>query len=103
MAIMAIIKWAALAAVGAIAFPSVAFAGPLGDRLHHQDQRIYTGVETGSLTYGEYKRLERREDSIQAQRARDLRDGGGLTRYERFKLNQRLNQQSHRIYKQKHD
>jgi hypothetical protein len=103
MAIMSHIKWAVLGVMGAIAFPAVAFAGPLGDRLHHQDQRIYTGVENGSLTYGEYKRLEHRGDSIQAQRARDIRDGRGLTAHERLKLNQRLNHQSHQIYKQKHD
>ncbi len=100
---MANIKWAVLGALGAIAFPAVAFAGPLGDRLRHQDKRIYSGVENGSLTYQEYRNLERREAFIRAQRARDIRDGGGLTAHERVRLNQRLNHQSHQIYKQKHD
>jgi hypothetical protein len=87
----------------AITFPTVAAAGPLQTRLNHQDKRMYEGVENGSLTFHEYQKLENREDAIQAQRAKDLRDGGGLTPFEAFKLNWRLNQQSQRIYQQKHD
>jgi hypothetical protein len=87
----------------AIAFPTIASAGPLQNRLNHQNKRIYNGVQNGSLSLKEYQRLEHREDAIQAQRAKDIRDGGGLTPLEAFKLNWRLNQQSHRIYQQKHD
>jgi peptidoglycan hydrolase CwlO-like protein len=86
-----------------IAFPTVASAGPLANRLHNQDQRIYNGTKNGSLTYQEYQRLEKRADAIQAQRARDIRDGGGLTAYESLKLDRKLDRQSHRIYQQKHD
>jgi hypothetical protein len=89
--------------VGIIAFPTVASAGPLLNRLENQNQRIYKGSQNGSLTYNEYKRLENREDAIQARRARDIRDGGGLTPYEAIKLDRKLNRQSHRIYRQKHD
>jgi hypothetical protein len=88
---------------GVIAFPTVASAGPLLNRLENQDRRIYEGSRNGSLTYNEYKRLENRADLIQAQRARDIRDGGGLTYHEAIKLNRELNRQSHRIYQQKHD
>jgi hypothetical protein len=88
---------------GILAFPTVASAGPLLNRLENQDQRIYKGSQNGSLTYSEYKRLENRADAIQAQRARDIRDGGGLTPYEAIKLDRKLNRQSHRIYRQKHD
>jgi hypothetical protein len=88
---------------GAIAFPTVAAAGPLQNRLNHQDKRIYNGVQNGSLTTREYKNLERRDDAIQAQRARDIRDGGGLTPFEARKLNWKLDRQSYRIYQQKHD
>jgi hypothetical protein len=89
--------------VGIIAFPTVASAGPLLNRLENQDQRIYKGSQNGSLTYNEYQRLENRSDAIQAQRARDIRDGGGLTPYEAIKLDRKLNRQSHSIYRQKHD
>lgn len=88
---------------GIMVFPTVASAGPLLNRLENQDQRIYKGSQNGSLTYDEYKRLENRADAIQAQRARDIRDGGGLTPYEAIKLDRRLNRQSHRIYRLKHD
>jgi hypothetical protein len=88
---------------GVIFFPSVASAGPLLNRLENQDQRIYKGSQNGSLTYNEYKRLENRADAIQAQQARDIRDGGGLTPYEAIKLDWKLNRQSHLIYRQKHD
>jgi hypothetical protein len=94
---------AAVLIAGAIAFPSIASAGPLQTRLNHQDRRIYTGVQNGSLTLHEYRRLEHRGDVLQARRARDIRDGGGLTPREAFRLNRSLNQQSHRIYQQKHD
>jgi hypothetical protein len=88
---------------GAIAFPTIASAGPLQTRLNHQDRRIYAGVQNGSLNLHEYRRLEHRGDVLQARRARDLRDGGGLTPREALHLNRQLNQQSHQIYQQKHD
>jgi hypothetical protein len=100
---MKINLWIAAAIASIIAFPTVASAGTLAHRLENQDRRIYRGSQNGSLTYQEYQRLEHRSDAIQAQRARDLRDGGELTPYEAIKLDRMLNQQSRRIYKQKHD
>jgi hypothetical protein len=88
---------------GITVFPSVASAGPLLNRLENQNLRIYKGSQNGNLTYSEYKRLENRADAIQAQRARDIRDGGGLTPYEAIMLDRKINRQSHRIYQQKHD
>jgi hypothetical protein len=88
---------------GVIAFPTVASAGPLLNRLGNQDQRIYKGSQNDSLTYSEYKRLENRTDAIQTQRAIDIRDGGGLTHHEAIKLKRMLNRQSNRIYQLKHN
>ncbi len=88
---------------GIVAFPTVASAGPLLNRLENQDQRIYKGSQNSSLTYSEYKRLENRVDALQAQRAREIRDGGRLTHHEAIKLNQMLNRQSDRIYRLKHN
>jgi hypothetical protein len=96
-------QWVAPLIIGIVAFPTVASAGPLLNRLENQEQRIYKGSQNGSLTYNEYRRLENRTDAIQAQRARDIRDGGRLTPYEAIKLERKLDRQSHRIYRQKHD
>ena len=51
----------------------------------------------------EYRKLERYEDLIEAQRRRALRSGGKLTIAEKQQLNQRLDRQSERIYRDRHD
>ncbi len=87
----------------ALLVPTVAFAGPIQHREVNQQQRIYRGVQNGSLTGKEYRNLQRREQSIAAQRYRDVHDGDGLTAYERQRLNNRLDNTSHAIYRDKHD
>jgi hypothetical protein len=94
--------YAALCAA-ALLMPTVAFAGPILHREANQQQRIYKGVQNGSLTVREYRNLQRRERSIAAQRYRDVHDGGGLTHYERQRLNARLNNLSQDIYRYKHN
>jgi hypothetical protein len=94
--------YAALCAA-ALLMPAVAFAGPIQHREVNQQQRIYKGVQNGSLTGKEYRNLQRREQSIAAQRYRDVHDGGGLNRYERQRLNNRLDNTSQAIYRDKHD
>jgi hypothetical protein len=94
--------YAALCAA-ALLLPTVASAGPIVHRQVRQEQRIYQGVKNGSLTGKEYRNLQRREQSIAAQRYRDVHDGGGLNRYERQRLNNRLNNVSQAIYRDKHD
>ena len=87
----------------ALLMPTVAFAGPILHRQANQQHRIYKGVQNGSLTVKEYRNLQRREQSIAAQRYRDIHDGGGLSRYERQRLNARLNNLSLDIYRYKHN
>ncbi|MGA7952895.1 MAG: hypothetical protein WCA07_05170 [Gloeobacterales cyanobacterium] len=94
--------YAALCAT-ALLMPPVASAGPIRHRIVHQEQRIYQGVQNGSLTAKEYRNLQRREQSIAAQRYRDIHDGGGLNRYEQQHLNARQNNVSQAIYRDKHD
>jgi hypothetical protein len=94
--------YAALCAA-TLLLPTVASAGPIQHREAHQQQRIYEGVQNGSLTGKEYSNLQRREQSIAAQRYRDVHDGNGLTRNERLRLNNRLNNVSQAIYREKHD
>ncbi len=94
--------YAALCAA-TLLMPAVAYAGPIVHRQVHQEHRIYQGVKNGSISSKEYRNLQRREQSIAAQRYRDVHDGGGLTRYERQRLNNRLNNVSQAIYRDKHD
>jgi hypothetical protein len=43
---------------GVILLPLSAQAGPLQQRIGHQEQRIYQGVKNGSISPKEYKQLE---------------------------------------------
>jgi len=92
----------ATALLASLVAPLAANAGEVERRLHHETARIDQGVRNGSLTYGEYQRLDNEEDRIQAQRNRDLRDGR-LTRAEYRQLNREENRLSDRIYFEKHD
>jgi hypothetical protein len=83
--------------------PLAAQAGPIQNRINHQEQRIYSGVKHGSISPKEYRQIERREDRIEAARVRDIRGGGKLTQSEKNRLNHRLNKLSHTIYHDKHN
>ncbi len=92
------------ALLAAFVAPLAANAGEVQNRINNQNGRINAGVRNGSLTYGEYHRLDRSEDRIQAQRSRDLRNNGGhLTPGEYHSLNHRENNLSDRIYFDKHN
>ena len=86
-----------------LAFPTAASAGPLQNRLNRQDRRIFHGVQNGSISGKEYRRLDRRADKLQAKRYRNVRDGGGLTFREGVRLNRALNRQSKTIYRAKYN
>jgi hypothetical protein len=83
--------------------PLVAQAGQVQNRINNQERRIERGVKNGSISPQEYRRLDRRIDSIEAARSRDLRSGGKLTQTEKNRLNQRLNRTSRSIYHDKHN
>ena len=84
--------------------PLAANAGEVQNRINDQRGRINQGVRNGSLTGGEYNRLDRSENRIQAERNRDLRQNGGhLTAGEHQSLNRQENRQSRRIYFDKHN
>lgn len=56
------------------------------------------------MTYGEYRSVENHDRAINAQRERDLRnDGGHLTPAQYHQLNRELNNNSERIYFDKHN
>jgi hypothetical protein len=96
---------AAIAAAAIVALiPLAASAGEVENRIHDQQARIAQGVHSGSLTYGEYARVEGRLDTIQAQRNHDLRaDHGHLTAQQYARLNHEENNLSGRIYFDKHN
>ena len=84
--------------------PLAASAGEVENRIHHENTRINQGVRNGSLTSGEYRRLDNGADRLQAERNRDLRrNDGHLTAAEDRRLNRQENNLSDRIYFDKHN
>jgi hypothetical protein len=84
--------------------PLAASAGEVENRIHAENARINQGVRTGSLTYGEYRHVDQRLDSIQAQRNRALRrNGGHLSAAQAAHFNREENRLSDRIYFDKHN
>lgn len=99
------LKYFTFAAVGlsTLILPMAAQAGELTQREIHQERRIAQGVKSGELNPQELRNLQRREASIAAQRFRFAHNGNGLQPWERRIVNQRLDNVSHSIYKDKHD
>jgi hypothetical protein len=76
----------------------------INQRKENQQDRIANGIQSGELTAGETKHLEKKEADLN-QEERDMRklDNGHLTAADRATLNQQQNKLSTDIYKQKHD
>jgi hypothetical protein len=83
--------------------PLAAQAVTIHNRIDNQQHRIYQGVKNGSISPREYRRLERRQDNIEASRRRDIHSGGKLTQAEKHRLNHRLHRLSNKIYRTKHN
>lgn len=99
-----ILATTATAIAGAIiVLPMSASAGPIRDRMVNQQQRVYHGVQNGTISGAEYRNLERREASVALQRAYYSQTGGGLQPWEKARLNNRLNNISYSIYRNKHN
>jgi hypothetical protein len=71
-------------------------------RQHHQRVRIHNGVASGELTRPEARRLAAGQVHVHRVEARARADGE-VTARERKHLRHEVNQQSRRIYRQKHD
>jgi hypothetical protein len=76
----------------------------VNQRKENQQDRIANGVQSGQLTAGETRNLERKESNLN-QEERDMRklDNGHLTAADRATLNQQQNQLSNKIYQDKHN
>lgn len=94
----------AMLAAGLAAAAAPVFAQPINGREAHEQQRIDQGVRSGELTPREAARDERGLARIErrADRMRD-RQGGHLTWRQRARLERRLNHESRRIYRTKHN
>jgi len=69
-----------------------------------QQQRIAQGVHSGQLTAGETSRLEHQEKGInREERGMRAQDNGHLTRQDRQTIHHQQNQESRRIYRDKHN
>jgi len=93
------------ATTAAFMLPAVAQTNQtINDRKENQQDRIANGVQSGELTAGETKHLEKKEADLN-QEERDMRklDNGHLTTADKATLNQQQNQLSKNIYNQKHD
>ena len=82
--------------------PMTASAGEVRDRQINQQQRIFDGVEDGTINQREYRNLQQRETAIELDRRRALRDGN-LSRQEFRQLDHRQDRLSQAIYRDKHD
>jgi hypothetical protein len=98
------------AAIAGLMLPAIAQTAPaaapatINQRKENQQDRIANGIQSGELTAGETKKLEKKEATInhEEHNMRKL-DNGHLTAADRATLNQQQNVVSKDIYKQKHD
>src|SRR4249920_2628817 len=95
-----LILLAALAVI--VTAPVMAGTARLDAREHNQRTRIYNGVVNGELTRPEARRLAAGQVHLNRAEARAKSDGV-VTGRERAWLQHEANQQSRRIYRQKHD
>ena len=72
-------------------------------RQRRQNARIEQGERSGALTFRESERLERQEARIERQEDRFRASGGRFTPRERARIQRELDQESRRIYREKHD
>ena len=76
----------------------------INQRKVDQQDRIAQGVKSGQLTAGETSRLERQEAGInKEERGMRAQDNGHLTKADRQTIHQQQNQESRRIYRDKHN
>jgi len=76
----------------------------INQRKVDQQKRIANGVRSGELTAGETSHLEHQEAGInKEERGMRAQDNGHLTKQDRKTIHQQQNQESRRIYRDKHN
>jgi hypothetical protein len=94
--------WAGVALALAMSAPVFAGTPHYDARQAHQRERIENGVRNGDLTWRETRRLAAGQVHLNRVERRAKSDGV-VTARERAHLQHEENQQSRRIYRQKHD
>ncbi|HWW23253.1 MAG TPA: hypothetical protein VNY78_05080 [Edaphobacter sp.] len=76
----------------------------INQRKENQQDRIAQGVKSGQLTAGETAKLEHQEAGInKEEKGMRAQDNGHLTKQDRKTIKQQQNQESKRIYRDKHN
>jgi hypothetical protein len=76
----------------------------INQRKENQQDRIAQGVKSGQLTPGETSKLEHQEAGInKEERGMRAQDNGHLTKSDKSLINKQQNQESKRIYRDKHN
>ncbi len=76
----------------------------INQRKENQQDRIGQGVKSGQLTAGETSHLEHQQAGInKEERGMRAQDNGHLTTQDRKTIHQQQNQESRRIYRDKHN
>lgn len=102
---MKTVKYLAVAAIAAIAWPTLTQAQStprIDQRQANQERRIDQGVASGQLTEREAARLDKGQDHVQQLENQAVADGT-VTKRERVRIERAQNRRSNRIVRQKHD
>lgn len=76
----------------------------INQRKENQQDRIAQGVKSGQLTPGETSKIEHQEAGInKEERGMRAQDNGHLTKSDKTLINKQQNQESKRIYRDKHN
>jgi len=76
----------------------------INQRKENQQDRIAQGVKSGQLTAAETGHLEKQETAInKEEKAMRAQDNGHLTKADKSLINKQQNQESKRIYRDKHN
>ena len=76
----------------------------INQRKENQQDRIAQGVKSGQLTPGETAKLEHQEAGInKEEKGMRAQDNGHLTKADKSLVNKQQNQESKRIYRDKHN
>jgi hypothetical protein len=76
----------------------------INQRKENQQDRIAQGVKSGQLTPGETSHIEHQEAGINhEEKAMRAQDNGHLSKADKSVINKQQNQESRRIYRDKHN
>lgn len=95
----------ALAVLAVPAFSQTSSPAPVvNQRKENQQDRIANGVQSGQMTAGETKNIEKKEAGLNGEENRmEKRDDGNLTKADKARLTRQQNRLSNQIYKDKHN